>query len=102
MWINQFPFNSQAGIRFAFGFKNVRSVCRLAYQVDRFLQAIVIGGCSVDIAIEVDTETIRTVSGYPIVGTVTPIMSPSRTIDARRSSSQPSVPAGRRGSTIQR
>lgn len=35
-------------------------------------------------------------------GTVTPIMSPSRTIDASRSSLQFSVPAGRRGSTIQR
>ena len=35
-------------------------------------------------------------------GTVTPIMSPSRTIAASRSSLQPSVPAGRRGSTIQR
>ena len=35
-------------------------------------------------------------------GTVTPIMSPSRTIPASRSSSHPSVPAGRSGSTIQR
>ena len=35
-------------------------------------------------------------------GTVTPIMSPSRTIAASCSSLQPSVPAGRRGSTIQR
>jgi polyisoprenyl-phosphate glycosyltransferase len=36
------------------------------------------------------------------VGTVTPIMSPSRTTDASRSSSQSSVPDGRSGSTIQR
>jgi polyisoprenyl-phosphate glycosyltransferase len=36
------------------------------------------------------------------VGTVTPIMSPSRTTDASRSSGQPSVPDGRSGSTIQR
>ncbi len=38
----------------------------------------------------------------PATGTLTPIMSPSRTIAANRSSVQPSVPAGRRGSTIQR
>jgi len=35
-------------------------------------------------------------------GTVTPIMSPSRTIDASLSAVQSCVPAGRRGSTIQR
>ena len=33
---------------------------------------------------------------------VTPIMSPARTRAASRSASQPSVPAGRSGSTIQR
>jgi hypothetical protein len=37
-----------------------------------------------------------------IAGTVTPIMSPSRTIEVSRSSLQPSVPTGRSGSTIQR
>jgi glycosyltransferase involved in cell wall biosynthesis len=38
----------------------------------------------------------------PATGTVTPIMSPSRTIEANCSSLQPAVPAGRSGSTIQR
>jgi glycosyltransferase involved in cell wall biosynthesis len=38
----------------------------------------------------------------PATGTLTPIMSPSRTIAANRSSDQLSVPAGRRGNTIQR
>jgi polyisoprenyl-phosphate glycosyltransferase len=38
----------------------------------------------------------------PATGTVTPIMSPSRTIDANCASLQPAVPAGRSGSTIQR
>ena len=37
-----------------------------------------------------------------IAGTLTPIMSPSRTIPASLASSHPSVPAGRIGSTIQR
>ncbi len=35
-------------------------------------------------------------------GTLTPIMSPSRTSPASLSSVQPSVPSGRTGSTIQR
>jgi hypothetical protein len=35
-------------------------------------------------------------------GTVTPIMSPSRTIEANCASLHPSVPVGRIGSTIQR
>ncbi len=39
---------------------------------------------------------------YENFGTVTPIMSPSRTIAANCASFQPSVPAGRTGSTIQR
>jgi polyisoprenyl-phosphate glycosyltransferase len=42
------------------------------------------------------------VERYTPCGTVTPIMSPSRTIAASSSSRQPSVPAGRLGSTIQR
>ncbi len=42
------------------------------------------------------------VERYTPSGTVTPIMSPSRTIEANRSSLQPSVPEGLRGSTIQR
>ncbi len=44
----------------------------------------------------------RSRHGRGCAGTVTPIMSPSRTSAARRASSQPSVPAGRRGRTIQR
>ena len=40
--------------------------------------------------------------GYGMVGIVTPIISPSRTMAASWSAVQPSVPAGRRGSTIQR
>lgn len=39
---------------------------------------------------------------YSVFGTVTPIMSLARTRPASRSISQPSVPAGRIGSTIQR